>query len=223
MSQVEWRSRTQKDQLIQSGTWADKHGIFHALMPYGYRKQSPIEALHAFQATFDRLGKFKQTFCMKDVRDTQRLNLNPNQYLEILHFAGSWACKRYNSTNKTVYANPHYTHNKYPHVTEHEQRVELINRTHTIPFWNGEKWADAFGLSRSQADRIRREKLGKLPDGYQRHDMATWARTIKTLTRWGHTYEELSDLFPYTKRALEGQVARNAAEYRVPSNPYVHD
>jgi hypothetical protein len=214
-------SRNQIRNDLQSGDWAEDHGLFHDLLPYGYRDTNPIESLKAFQSTFKAVGEYKQLLQASHFRKHAGLDLRRGKALDQVHWAGSWPVYTHRSSNPYSYANPLYVHNTYPPVEE-SRRERMLQEIYEIPYWKDSKLATAWGIQVPGAQAYRRRR-GYHYEKRGAHNLKKWGRTLKTLNQWRYTYSELAEVFPYHSDVLSTHVSRHAGDFNPPTNPYVHD
>lgn len=210
-------TKTEMMQTIESGTWARENGVYHSILPYGYRKHNPIETLCGIQTAFENMGEYAQSYWLRDLPKHGGPTLRPNQQERLLHFAGSWAWTGWDTTSSQRYCNPKYTHDEYPVIEDEERRLWLINKTSDLPMWGPKKWGVCFGVSARHARRIRDKLYGEHhPDKH----FPTLARTVETLNKWGYSYTTLAKALDYTPQGLRKMRNNHASDFRPPSNPY---
>lgn len=217
MSIDSYSSTTRRKQL-QTGEWAETEGLFHELLPYGYRQTNPIEVLQAFRDTFRKYGKYKQLLQASHFREHVGLDLRRGKALEQIYWAGSWPVYTHRNNNPYSYANPFYVHETYPPVEEGRRDVMLEN-IYEIPYWTDRKTALAWGVHNTSVRDYRNRRSYEYGKA-KTHNLEKFARTLKTINSWGWTYVELNKCFPYSAPTLRRQVSRHAQDYTPPSNPY---
>jgi len=217
MSLREYRSRTALMQKIASEEWANEHGLYHSILPYGYRKQNPIDILTAFQQTFASLGKYSQSYWLDDVKKHSGYRINPNQRDRLLHWSGSWAWTGWDTTSSHRYCNPRYVHNEYQPIEDTDRREWLIRQTNGMPQWGPTKLGHAFGVTSRHAQRLRNNVL----DSYDRQkNRERFTRTIKTINHWGVKWKDIAFAFGYTTDTLRKRFRKEyAQDFTPPENP----
>jgi len=211
------RNRSERKYNLQTGQWAEKHDVFHDLVPYGYRKHSPIKLLRTLRTHFHSLPKYAQLWHMTELPDELKKGITSNRS-RLLYFAGSWPLNRHRTGNAHSYANPLYPHDTYPAVKERQKRNEIIDQTRDIPYWTGKQLGIVFGVSKDRASRLARQRYGTFQGKH--HDLTRFYRTMKLLHEWtDNTWPELAECVPLAPITLRTSVYHHAQEFEVPSNP----
>lgn len=211
-------SSTTRRKHLQTGEWAETEGLFHELLPYGYRESNPLEILTALRETYESLGNYKQLWQSSHVVDETGLSVSPRQYRRLILFSGAWPVYTHREGNPHSYANPLYTHEKYPAINDTARRKELLAQTVDIPHWTDSRLGQAFGITKHGARKYRLRHGDSIDGHYNQLDRL--ARTVKTINHWGYTYKEIGEALPYKWKTLHKQVENLAQDYTPPSNPY---
>ncbi|ELZ84437.1 hypothetical protein C453_12861 [Haloferax elongans ATCC BAA-1513] len=204
---------------VQLSTWCGKHRVLPHLLPFKYRKTTPIEFLDAVVEGLDELPQTAATFTPAQMDDIDvRPAAGANIMTDMLGTLGAWKVDRSSSAR---WVNPNYVHlRKLDNMIESGDRREIVERCASYGTLTVADVAPRFGISEMGLRRWLTRK-GITWSELRQEGITRLARTIHTASAWGHSELRYARVLPRPEGTIRSWVQKYArdVDFEPPADP----
>ncbi|RDZ61414.1 hypothetical protein C5B90_19275 [Haloferax sp. Atlit-12N] len=199
--------------------WCDEHRLLPHLLPFEYRKTTPIEFLEAVVDGLDDIPKTAATFRPTKIDGVEHAPAaGANIMTDMLGTLGSW---RVEETTPTRWTNPQYVHlDSLQTMPEKGDRMEIIERCAAYGTLTVGDVAPRLGITKGSLRRWLTRK--NVPWSHLRHEgIVRLARTLRTASEWGYSERRHARVLPRAEGTVRSWIQNHArdTDFEPPADP----